>query len=140
MYLLNGYEPVETSYGKGVQIESVEALHKAIAMHLVAMQKPLKSKEFRFLRKQLNLTQKELADLMKVDTQTVARYEKSESDIPRPTDFLLRMLFVIELMPIDRREEFLNEIKNILSAEAHNHSPIYLRETAKGWNVSAHRQ
>ena len=140
VFLLNGYERVETSYGKGMQIENVEALHKAIAMHLVAMQKPLKPKEFRFLRKQLNLTQKELADLMKVDAQTVARYEKAESDIPRPTDFLLRMLFVIELMPIDKREEFLDETKNILSAEAKSHNPIYLRETAKGWDVSAHKQ
>lgn len=140
VYLLNGYELVETSYGKGVQIENVEALHRAIAMHLVMMQKPLKAKEFRFLRKQLDLTQKELGDLMKVDAQTVARYEKAESEIPGPTDFLLRMLCAIELMPSDKREEFLEEFRNILAAEAHNHNPIYLRETAQGWDVSAHRQ
>jgi len=137
VYLLNGYEPVETSYGKGVQIENLEALHRAIAGHLVMTQKPLSPKEFRFLRKQLNLTQKELGSLMKVDAQTVARYEKAESDIPGPTDFLLRMLCAVELMPSDKREEFLEEIKNILSADAHNRHPIYLRETAQGWDISA---
>ncbi len=140
VYLLNGYELVETGYGKGVQIENIQALHKAIALYLVRMQKPLKAKEFRFLRKQLDLTQKELGALMKVDAQTVARYEKAESEIPGPTDFLLRMLCAIELMPSDKRDEFLEEIKNILAAEAHNHNPIYLRETARGWDVSAHRQ
>lgn len=140
VYLLNGYELVETSYGKGVQIENIEALHGAIAMHLIMTQKPLKAKEFRFLRKQLNLTQKELGDLMKVDVQTVARYEKAESQIPGPTDFLLRMLCAMELMPGDRREKFLEEIKNILSAEANNQNPIYLRETAQGWDVTTLRQ
>jgi putative transcriptional regulator len=140
VYLLNGYELVETSYGKGVQIENIEALHKTIAMHLVMMQKPIKPKEFRFLRKQLNLTQKELGDLMKITDQTVARYEKGECDIPAPTDFLLRMFYVIELMPHDKREKFLEEFKTILAAEADNHNPIYLRETARGWDVSAPQQ
>jgi putative transcriptional regulator len=140
VYLLNGYELVETSYGKGVQIESIEALHKVIATHLVMTPKSLSSKDFRFLRKQLNLTQKELADLMKVDVQTVARYEKAETSIPGPTDFLLRMLCAMELMPREKREEFLEEIKNILSAETYSENPIFLRETALGWDVSAYRQ
>lgn len=140
VYLLSGYELVETSYGKGVEIENIETLHKAIAMHLVMMQKPLKPKEFRFLRKQLNLTQRELGDIMKITDQTVARYEKAECDIPAPTDFLLRMLCAFELMPKDRREEFLEEFKNILAAEADDHNLIYLRETAGEWNVSAPQQ
>ena len=140
VYLLNGYEPVETSYGKGIQIENIEALYKAIASYLVMMQKPLKPKEFRFLRKQLNLTQKELGDLMKITDQTVARYEKGECDIPATTDFTLRMLCAIELMPRDKREEFLEDFKNILRAEDVNRSQIFLRETAGDWNVSALQQ
>jgi putative transcriptional regulator len=140
VYLLSGYELVETSYGKGIQIENLESLHRAIALYLVAIKKPLSTKEFRFLRKQLNLTQKELGLLMKVDAQTVARYEKAESDIPGPTDFLLRMLCAVDLMPPDKRDEFLEEIKSIISAQDHRHNPIYLRETPEGWNVSAHRQ
>jgi transcriptional regulator with XRE-family HTH domain len=136
VYLLNGYNPVETSYGKGVQIENIEVLHKAIASHLVMTQKALKPKEFRFLRKQLNLTQKELGDLMKITDQTVARYEKGECDIPATTDFTLRILCTVELMPNHKREEFLEDFKNILKSESAHHSQIFLRETAGDWNVS----
>jgi len=140
VYLLNGYELVETSYGKGVQIENIEALHKVIAMHLVMMQNPLKPKEFRFLRKQLNRTQKELGDLMKITDQTVARYEKAECEIPATTDFTLRMLCAIELMPRDKQEEFFEGFKNILTAESVNQNRIFLRETAGDWDVSAFGQ
>src|SRR3974390_1200353 len=92
VYLLNGYKRVETDYGSGVQIENVESLHKTICMYIVSAAKPLKPKEFKFLRKQLNYTQQYLAELMRVDVQTIARYEKGETSIPGAADFTLKAL------------------------------------------------
>lgn len=94
VYLLNGYETVETPYGSGIAVKDVDALREAIAWHLATRKKALTGKEIRFLRKQLDLTQSELARLLGVDAQTVARWEKGTSAIPGPAEALLRLLYV----------------------------------------------
>jgi transcriptional regulator with XRE-family HTH domain len=43
-------------------------------------------------RKKLNMTQKELARALGVDSNTVARYERDESGIPEPVARLVMLL------------------------------------------------
>jgi hypothetical protein len=43
-------------------------------------------------------------------------------------------------MPPEKREEFIEETKNIISGHSENHNPIYLRETGKIWDVTSLRQ
>ncbi len=131
---------METSYGKGVQIENVEVLHKAIASYLVMTKKALKPKEFRFLRKQLNLTKKNLVTDEDAQIKLCARYEKGECDIPATTNLTLRILCAVELMPNHKREEFLVDLRNILKSENAHRSQIFLRETAGHWDASAIQQ
>jgi putative transcriptional regulator len=94
VYLLNGYERHETPYGSGVAVKSLDKLREAIALHLAARKKTLNGKEIRFLRKQMDLTQSELARLFGVDAQTVARWEKGETAIAGPAELLLRVVFL----------------------------------------------
>lgn len=49
-------------------------------------------KELRSRRKQMNLTQAELAQELGVSSNTVARYERDELGIPEPVARLLRLL------------------------------------------------
>lgn len=91
VYLRNGWEEKTTSRGSFVAIVDVEGLHKAIAECLVNSKPFLTGPEFRFLRKQLDMTQKSLGEIMGYDTQTIARWEKL-GRVPKWGDRFVRKL------------------------------------------------
>jgi DNA-binding transcriptional regulator YiaG len=97
VYLLNGFTVEETDYGRGVSVHNIEDLHRAIGMRVISDKKPLSAREFRFLRKQMGFTQDQLAKRLRVDAQTVARYEKDQTAIPGATDAVLRFLYAVYL-------------------------------------------
>jgi DNA-binding transcriptional regulator YiaG len=92
VWLVNGYTSRRTPYGKGIAIADLEGLHRAIARQIVRLPRPLSGAEFRFLRKELELSQANLADCLGCNVQALARWEKSKSRIPRPAERLLRAL------------------------------------------------
>jgi len=94
IYLASGYERTDTDYGAGVVIHDMDGLHRAIGLHLATEKKALNPKEVRFLRHEMDLTQAELGDLLRVTDQTVARWEKGEVPIPGPADLLLRAFYL----------------------------------------------
>jgi len=94
VYLMNGYHDHETPYGKGISIDKVDDLHKAIAMQLCLKKAELHPKEFRFLRKMMDLTQAELALFFRCDAQTVARWEKGGTEAPGVADRMIRLLYL----------------------------------------------
>lgn len=93
VYLMSGYERVQTDHGPGLTIKNMGDLHRAIGLHLVQEKKALCGKEVRFLRKQMDLTQDELGDILNVSGQSVARWEKGETEIPGPADLLIRVVY-----------------------------------------------
>lgn len=92
-YLLNGYEDIDTDYGPSVLIHNVEGLHYSIARSIVEAQPHITGREFKFVRKQMGLTQQKVAKIFGCDVQTVARWEKS-GRVPRPADHFIRYLFL----------------------------------------------
>lgn len=94
VFLKNGYTIVKTPYGEAVRIEDVEGLHQAIAADIVSQRFPMSGHQFRFLRKEQELTQAECAAIMRVDVQTVANWEKrGKKEVPGPADFSMRMFY-----------------------------------------------
>lgn len=93
VYLINGYREVMTPHGKGVAIEDVEGLHFAIAQTAVTQRKHLTGPEVRFIRKFMELTQAQLADLLGVEEQTVRLWEKRPR-APKAADRAIRLLFL----------------------------------------------
>jgi DNA-binding transcriptional regulator YiaG len=138
VYLLNGFRIEETEYGRGVAIEKIDELHQAIALTIVTRRRRLDGKELRFLRKQMDLTQSELAQRLGVDSQTVARHEKGETAIGGPVDGLVRFIYVLSLMPRGELEQLLGQVSALLEAdEPPREHPLRLRATAKGWMDAA---
>ena len=140
VFLLNGFERKETAYGHGVAIHDVEGLHKAIGTHIIVSRRRISAKEVRFLRKLMECTQESLAKALRVDVQTVARYEKGESGVSGPADLLIRLLYVLWITPENRREEVATEIRAILSDEPQEDAsspPKNFRHTSEGWNAGA---
>lgn len=136
VYLLNGFEVEETAYGRGVMIQRVEDLHRAIGLRLISDGKPLSARELRFLRKQMGFTQAELAARLRVDVQTVARYEKEQCAVSGPVDGMVRVLYALYLIPEDKRGEVLAELKDLL--EEHSQvggRAMYFEQTDEGWDA-----
>ena len=91
VWLRNGYHRVETPYGEAVEIENVEELHRAIARMLFARPR-LSGIEFRFLRRELNLSQAALAEMLGNSEQSIALWEKGRG-APKWADRLIRALY-----------------------------------------------
>jgi putative transcriptional regulator len=93
IYLVGGFTRHKTRHGSGISIQNVEGLHLAIADMLIDSKASLTGKPIKFLRKEMKLTQVQLAALLKVDEQSVARWEKGEFQISGAAEIVLRGLY-----------------------------------------------
>lgn len=107
IYLLNGVSHDDTPYGKMVTIKNLNGLHRAIGLHIIEQQEQMTGPEFRFLRKQIGLTQAELANMMRVTDQTVANYEKGNTTDFGPADAFMRMTYFFHIIPDDMRAKII---------------------------------
>ena len=98
VWLVSGFRRKRTRHGVAVAVHDVPGLHRAIAGSIVMARAPLAGQQLRFLRKEMGLSQAELANRLGLDTQTVARYEKGESDIHPSVDRLMRFLAMQKLV------------------------------------------
>lgn len=92
IYLANGFTREIVDGEEFLTVENVDGLWKAICFSLLSLTRPLEPKELRFLRHHVELTQVELAQYLRVDAQTVARWEKGKTEVSGPADVALRML------------------------------------------------
>jgi DNA-binding transcriptional regulator YiaG len=94
VYLKNGFELVQSPYGKGVTIHDLDGLHDALGAAIVGSPEKLTGPEVRFLRVELNLSQAGLASALGCNEQSVARWEKGRSSqVDAPSERILRMLY-----------------------------------------------
>jgi len=133
IYLIGGYEIVKDDDGDGVIIHDLDGLHTAIAMHLAQEQKVLRGKEIRYLRTYMDLSQSGLGKLLGCDSQMIARYEKEQSDIPAPTDRLLRM---IVLGHIIGKVDVHGVVQQIEDMEGELPHSFRFKQTPKGWEAA----
>ena len=135
IYLANGYAEIETPFCKSVSIDDVEGLHRAIGMEIVNREPTLSGQEFRFLRKELELSQYKLGGLLGRDSQTIALWEKEKSDLPKMADMLLRAIYsehLHENVQIINMIERLNELDRIERDERR----FEFAETDDGWRAA----
>ncbi len=133
VWLVNGYREEETPYGPAVAIERADELHRAIALSLVKHKPRLSGGEFRFIRKELDLSQAALAHILGNDAQSVARWEKS-GRVPKMAERFLRALYREHAegnAHIRELVERLNELDRERPAK------LYFEETEAGWRAKA---
>lgn len=111
IYLLNGYHFDEHEGGRTVSFTDIEGLHRAISRHLVLHRKALAPKEIKFIRKTMDLTQAELAERLGNTSQSVARWEKGEIEMPGTAEKLFRATFMASLLT-DGELKTLRELLN----------------------------
>jgi len=93
VYLAGGVDFVDGPQGKQVIIRQIDGLHDAIGRLIVNGKRNLSGKELRFLRHEMLMSQATLAALLDVAEQTVHRWEAGKSDVPKPAEALIRLLF-----------------------------------------------
>lgn len=133
IYLKNGFIEKKTPSGNAVSIKDIDGLHKAIACDLVAHEYPLLGREFRFLRIELNLSQKALGQLFEKTDQTIALWEKGERPIPALADKAIRDLYMESIgeSPIAKLLEKLSQMDRRVCE-----LNLQLEETDTGWQAS----
>lgn len=137
VYLMNGYTMEKYDGEEYVSVDNVEALWKAIGLNLVTSQKMLLPTEVRFLRNQMTMTQAELAHLLRVDDQTVARWEKGLSKVPGPADVALRMLFLAA--PVAQPEgkkvltRFIELVDQLVETDAPTDDRVLFAQNGEKW-------
>lgn len=135
--LRNGYEETETPYGKAISIHDVEGLHRAIGMHIVRHNPELlDGDEIRFLRKELDLPQAQLARILDVSEVTVRNWEAGRHYISGPADRLLRTLYIESVQDGNPIRELLEDLCQ-LNRDAYDAESLELEETEGGWQASA---
>jgi putative transcriptional regulator len=136
VYLTNGYDEVQFGDEVAVSVMNVKGLHRAIATHVIGQSGKLSGKEIRFLRNEADMSQSALAELLGVDVQTFATWEKDKHKIHGAADRLLRVFM---------RESFSNRcgrVGKILAeyAALTNHieeQRLCFQETEEGWKEAA---
>lgn len=132
VYLENGYHVLKTRYGQGISIDNTEGLHKAIGRWLISLPKPLNGAEFRFLRLEMEVTQRHLASIIGGTEQTLRLWEKHRNKAisSGPADRLMRALYADYIEgdgEVGRRLERLAKLDQLEHAEG------CFRETNKHW-------
>ncbi|HEY0124990.1 MAG TPA: helix-turn-helix domain-containing protein [Rhizobium sp.] len=125
------------NYGRLMSIKNVRGLHEAIGRWLVSLPRTLNGAEFRFLRLELDLSQKSLGSILGVTEQAVAKWEKAreKSVANKSAERLLRLAYINYL---DGKPEFSSIIDRItqLDAEIAEHELRLTREN-DGWHKLA---
>lgn len=132
VWLANGFTRHTTPYGEGVSIHDVVGLHRAIALAIVNKRETLTGPEIRFLRKELDMPQSELSDLLGVTDQTVALWERSKGRITKPAEHLLRLLYREHATGMFPVREFIRRLKE---RDLSEETGILAREDAQGWDT-----
>lgn len=132
VWLLNGYEVIKTSQGEGVVIHDLEGLHRVIGEVLCA-KKHLTGTEFRFLRKELELSQGGLGLLLGVSDQAIAKWEKT-GRVPQTADRFIRLFY---LERVRGNVAIKNTIELINDTDRRDYNDIVAEESAGHWKVAA---
>lgn len=134
VYLASGYSLEVLDGEEYFSVTDFDGLHYVIAMDLVTSKFLLSAESFKFLRIELDFSQKKLGDRMGVDQQTIARWEKQQTSIPKLADVIIRALY----LELNQNKPCINEMLNMLSESKEIvHSKTILFEENKHWEVAA---
>ena len=94
VWLRGGVEYRVSPYGKTVSIQDVRGLHEAIARLLCGKSERLTGKECRFLRVELDLSRKKLAELIVMSHQAIENWELGGVVRNGAVDKIIRQLYL----------------------------------------------
>lgn len=134
VWLVDGFKRHDTPYGEAVEVEDVAGLHRAIGLWLITRKPHLTGSEFRFLRKELDMSQSALAAVFGNDAQSVALWEKRSRGAPKMADRFLRALY---RETVDGKAQILEMVKWLNDMDGHEADRLEFTDSPNGWRSAA---
>ena len=134
VYLANGYDTAEFDGEIATSIHDIDGLHKAIGRNLAELSRALTGSEFRFLRVEMDMSQKALGLLLDKTDQSVANWEKS-NNIPRTSDVTVRHLYLESIGENPLMKSFLEQFNAV--DRSHQEEHMNFIESHEGWELNA---
>ena len=134
VYLVDGFEVIDTGYGSVVQVVNASKLDRAIADAVVRRQNRLVGQEVRFLRGILDITQAELGKALGKDAQSIARWEKGKTEIPPTEDIAIRQIY---LEKTGRRQRFIDTGRQVAELKKRIEEVKFKVRGRREWAVAA---
>ncbi len=132
VWLTNGFKIKKIDGEQAVAISDADVLHQVIGRALAA--KPyLTGLELRYLRKEIGLSQKRLADLLGSTEQTVSLWER-RGRMPKGYDRLVRLLY---LEQIDGNVKIQEIIHRLIELDSRENEKLIFSDTRSGWRQAA---
>lgn len=132
VWLENGYTIHDTPYGPGVSIQDVDGLHRTIG-RIIAQRPRLTGAELRFLRKEMELSQRALAAMLGVTEQIVSLWER-KGRVPKTTARLVKLLYLEHL---DGNVGVRNMIERFANQDDAGAEDLRLKAKAGQWKQAA---
>lgn len=130
VWLVNGYEVRQTPHGEAITINGQNGLTREICRALTRKTGRITGKELRYIRNAgLLASQATLAQMMGMDAQAIARWEKT-GKVPQWADKLIRLLYAAHAegnQPIKKAVERANQVERLI------HQKIIVQESGRGW-------
>ena len=133
IWLMNGYVVKRTPYGETVSIRDLEGLHRYIGS-VIAEQPRLSGPELRFLRKEMGMSQRELAEFVGTSEQNVSLWER-RGRVPRAADRIVKLAY-LEMINKDGNVKIKETIEFLNQLDAKPLATLKL-EKARAWKKAA---
>ena len=135
VYLLDGYRLHDTPYGEGVSIEDTAGLNRRIGKMLVVSAPVLNGAELRFLRKEMDLGQRDLALEIGASEQTLRLWEKHrDKAIPGTADRIVRAMYIEH---VDGKVAVRHMLDRLVNLEVDVRRDIRLARAQRSWRIQA---
>lgn len=133
VWLGNGYKFRKTSSGEvAVSIMDADKLHISIGRELAARPR-LTGAGFRYLRKELGLSQNRLAEAVGASVESVSLWERT-GKIPKSADRIVRAMY---LEKIDGNVQITKMIERLIELDNKPESKLVFEDTDSGWRMAA---
>lgn len=106
-------------------------------MCLIQEKKVLSGADVRFLRHELDLSQKMLGTLLDKSGQAVARWEKGKSKLDGSADRLLRLLYENHATEPGHENRIRETLEKLAELDSSDLGKVHFEDTDQGWNRAA---
>lgn len=132
VWLSNGYTVRRYEDGDAVAIADVDGLNMAIGRNIAA-KGYLTGKEFRFLRKELDLSQNRFANWIGMSVDMVSKWER----LGRVPKSACRFMQAIYLEKVDGNVRITEMIERLANLDREQESKLVFEDTDSGWREAA---
>ncbi|MFZ2736650.1 MAG: transcriptional regulator [Burkholderiaceae bacterium] len=132
VYLSNGYKTRKTEAGLAVAIADAFGLHQAIGRH-IASKGYMTGAEFRFLRKELDLSQTRFAHWVGASEESVSLWER-RGRVPKSA---CRFMQAIYLEKVDGNVRITEMVERLANLDREQGERLVFEDTLSGWREAA---